>query len=585
MHHRDDTAGIGEPGAAREAAHHVEEVERVEVNLFVQRFHRRDLFLIDRQPVLRLAEREVHGQLAEEWRILGARFAFAERHDVVVERGQRLRLEVIPETLGIGGNPLVGDNPAGHVGLDPSGGHPHVLVVGESIEEGAFDEFRIERAPEQLGAAGGGGDHFIRRRSDRSHLEADLLQIDVQLLRQHLVDRIELEQPPCRRKHPLLLPPFRRADFGEADRDSVHRLSHQGRPDHVVQPAVTLLVRGQHRDRRGLLVGACSDQFGLSLLSDACAHLRRLAEPRLDGHSRPLLHGRNHLRAQLRPELVDLRRDLELVGAERASLLHVEILDVHGHRSRVDVLVCLPGDVRGEILVRFLDEHPDACGREILSLQLLRQFAELVERHRGLPGRRSPGDELPHLLLHIVERRAVFAAGPDVRKPLGELTNGPVDAVGVAARDDERALLSEGLLHQLNQPFAGLERRPFPLVVLDQRLDNRVRCSDQDEDWLAVGRDDRLRRFRDRNRHTGRFETEPRREIDDAGRAVAVGAEQHVDAIGNQVVVGVRQSAVVGVERGQIEVFLRAAAGPPRGRLRSGNGRSRNGRQVDRRPA
>ena len=50
------------------------------------------------------------------------------------------------------------------------------------------------------------------------------------------------------------------------------------------------------------------------------------------------------------------------------------------------------------------------------------------------------------------------------------------------------------------------------------------------------------------------------REIDDAVGAVAVGAEQHVDAIGNQVVVGVGERALVRVEGREIEVLFRAAA-------------------------
>ena len=127
---------------------------RVEVDLLVQRFHRRDLLLVDRQPVLRLAQRQIHRQLAEERRVLGARLAVAERHHVVVERRQRLRLEVIPEALGIGRDALVDRGLAGDAGLDPAGRHPHVLVVGKPIEERPLDDRRLERPPEQLGAAG-----------------------------------------------------------------------------------------------------------------------------------------------------------------------------------------------------------------------------------------------------------------------------------------------------------------------------------------------------------------------------------------------------------------------------------------------
>ena len=63
-----------------------------------------------------------------------------------------------------------------------------------------------------------------------------------------------------------------------------------------------------------------------------------------------------------------------------------------------------------------------------------------------------------------------------------------------------------------------------------------------------VGRRERLRGARDRQRDAGGLEPEPRREIDDPFRAVALGAQQHVDAIGNQVVVRIGERAVVRVE-------------------------------------
>ena len=148
VHERNHAARIREPGAAREAAHYVEEVQRVEVDLLVERLHRRDLLLIDRQAVVRLAEREVDGQLAEERRVFRARLAFAERHHVIVERRQRLRLEPIPEPLGIGRDPLVDRGAAGDVCLDPAGGHAHAFVVREAIEER-----RARRSPARTSAA------------------------------------------------------------------------------------------------------------------------------------------------------------------------------------------------------------------------------------------------------------------------------------------------------------------------------------------------------------------------------------------------------------------------------------------------
>ena len=74
-HDRDDAARIVEARAARVAADHVEEMERVEVDLLVHRFQRRDLLLVDAELVIRLAQREVDGQFAEERRVLRARLA------------------------------------------------------------------------------------------------------------------------------------------------------------------------------------------------------------------------------------------------------------------------------------------------------------------------------------------------------------------------------------------------------------------------------------------------------------------------------------------------------------------------------
>ena len=75
---------------------------------------------------------------------------------------------------------------------------------------------------------------------------------------------------------------------------------------------------------------------------------------------------------------------------------------------------------------------------------------------------------------------------------------------------------------------------------------------------------------RDRQRDAGGLEAEPRREVDDPFRAVAFGAQQHVDAIRDQVVVGVAERALVRVERREIEGLLRAAARPARRGLRRG---------------
>ena len=195
-------------------------------------------------------------------------------------------------------------------------------------------------------------------------------------------------------------------------------LPGERRPDDVVEPAVALLVGGQHGDRRRLLVGAGLDQLGARLLLDLPADLGRLAEPRLDRHRRPLLRSAGiDLRAQLRPELVDLRRDLEVVVDERARLSARR--GSARRRSTAPRLIAAAAsllDDVGEPVGRLLDEDLHARRREILALQLLAELVELVEAHRRLSRRRSAGDELPHVVFDVVERRAVLAARPDVRE-------------------------------------------------------------------------------------------------------------------------------------------------------------------------
>ena len=206
MHDRNHASGVIQVRTAGEAAHDVEEMQRVEIDLFVERFHRRDLFLIDRQPVFRLAHRQVDGELAEERRVLGPRLAFAERHHMVVERRQCFCLKMIPEALRIGVDPLVDNRLPVDIRADPAGRHANVLVIREAIEESALDDFGLEPLTQDLPTARRGRDDLVRRRRDRPLLERDLFQIDFQLLGEDLVDGINFEQPPRRHIHALLFP-------------------------------------------------------------------------------------------------------------------------------------------------------------------------------------------------------------------------------------------------------------------------------------------------------------------------------------------------------------------------------------------
>jgi hypothetical protein len=330
--------------------------------------------------------------------------------------------------------------------------------------------------------------------------------------------------------------------------------------------AESLFVGRQNGYRRRLLVRAGLDHLRPRLLLDLPPNFGRLAESRLDDDRLALLdvlETGHDTRSQFRPELVDLGRHIEVVADDRAAFLDVEILHVDRDIGGAQALDGFALHERREVVVRLFDEHPHVRRREILSAQLLGDPVDLVQAHLGMTRGRSSGHELPDVLFNVVERRPVLASRPDVRKLFGQLLQRTGHAGGVAAGDDDGAFLSERFSHHLDQTFAGLERRPRPFLVGDQPVDERMRGADEDEDRLAVGRRDRLRRLRDRQRDAGGFESQPRGEIDDAGRCVAgfvAGAEDDVDAIGNQVVVGIAERAFVRVERGCAASVTVAAA-------------------------
>ncbi len=125
----------------------------------------------------------------------------------------------------------------------------------------------------------------------------NLSKIETELLRQDLVDRIQLEQPAGWHEHPLLLPSGRGPYLGEPDRQPIDRLASELRPNDVVQPAVALFVRGQDGDGCGPLVSAGFDELGARLALQELARLGRLTQPRFYGDSRMFLDCRDDARA------------------------------------------------------------------------------------------------------------------------------------------------------------------------------------------------------------------------------------------------------------------------------------------------
>src|SRR5207253_11072396 len=117
-----------------------------------------------------------------------------------------------------------------------------------------------------------------------------------------------------------------------------------------------------------------------------------------------------------------------------------------------------------EAIGRFFDERADVHRCEILPLELACDRVQLVQAHRRLTSRRAASEESPDIVFDLVEGGAVFATSPNVRKSLGELRDRAADAVGIAARDDQRVFLAEGFLDDLDQPFAWLKCRTRPLL-------------------------------------------------------------------------------------------------------------------------
>ncbi len=281
-------------------------MQGVEVDLLLHRLERGDLFLIDAQLVVRLAEGQVHAQLAEIRRVVRPRLALVDAHHVRVDVLERLRLEVIPELLDVGDDPLVGDGGARDLRIQPAGRHADLLVVHELIEELADDVLRLEGAVIERGAALARDRDLVGGRADRRFLEYDGLGGQLEVAREDLRDRVQLQEPARRRVGGLLLPLGRRPRLRESDRDLLDRLALDGGLHHLVDPAEALLVGREHRHRR--LARAGLDQLIANLGFELPPDLGRLAQPRLDDDRLLLLrrHRRHHLALDQRAQVVDL---------------------------------------------------------------------------------------------------------------------------------------------------------------------------------------------------------------------------------------------------------------------------------------
>ena len=183
--------------------------------------HRRDDLLVEIEQVVRLAELEIHGELAEVRSVtaVAARIALVSLHHVVVQVWQRVGLEVIPEAFGVRDDALVDDSLVTHPCGQPTRGDADHLVVAKPIEIESQNNLRLEGIAKDFFARRTGYDDLVGWSIGRRHLEADGAGIDIELASQDLVDRKDLVEPAHLRINRLLRPFFRRNGLFEPDGD------------------------------------------------------------------------------------------------------------------------------------------------------------------------------------------------------------------------------------------------------------------------------------------------------------------------------------------------------------------------------
>ena len=182
---------------------------------------------------------------------------------------------------------------------------------------------------------------------------------------------------------------------------------------------------------------------------------------------------------------------------------------------------------------------------------------QLVQSGGRLTCRRSAGKRSANIVLNRLERGAILSARPHVRQPLGRFRKGPGKTALVATRDDDGTLVTKGLPDNLDESLSRRQRRTLKFLLLDQPIDERMRRPNEDQRRLLVWFAKAIGRQCHGNRDACGFESEPRRQLDGAGGSIARWTEQHVEPIGNAVVVRVAQPSVIGVEIRQRAAVLR----------------------------
>ena len=202
---RKDFARASQPLLGGGAAQSIEEVQRHEIQVFVQGLERRDELFIHADAEVRLAHPHVDVEIAEEGLLVRHRFVVGDLHHVVVDARQYLRLVVVPEALGVGLDAAVGDLRAVDGGRQPARCHLHLRPAGKLVEVLARHELRAEgcRVHDAAGAIEALDGVDVGRRIDQ--FKGELLAVDAQLALHDLVDRIQLVEPTARHHVELLI--------------------------------------------------------------------------------------------------------------------------------------------------------------------------------------------------------------------------------------------------------------------------------------------------------------------------------------------------------------------------------------------
>ena len=154
MEGREDVAGGRRPGRVGrrvlvlgiEAGDAPQQVERIEVDLVVDRLERGDDLLVEAGPEIRLAGPEVDEKALEIGLLGERRLAARLLPDVGDDRREDLLLVEAPELLEVGLERLVADDgPAGD-DAEPARGHPGRSPFGEDVRERDLADPRREGA-------------------------------------------------------------------------------------------------------------------------------------------------------------------------------------------------------------------------------------------------------------------------------------------------------------------------------------------------------------------------------------------------------------------------------------------------------